>query len=129
MALALGNHNFCRNPGGVEVKINIFKEIYNGLLLLYRYMIVSHVVTCFTCGTCLLCETLVICTTCSRLSYRKLTVKKKKQSQPVPFCLGNNGGSDVGSVRYCFGHAGCDTCAGATDNYGAGYCGNPGYIV
>ncbi|KAL5272856.1 hypothetical protein ACHWQZ_G000882 [Mnemiopsis leidyi] len=62
MELALGNHNFCRNPGGVE---------------------------------------------------------------PVPFCLGNNGGSDVGSVRYCFGHAGCDTCAGASDRYGADYCGNP----
>jgi len=58
--LLIGNHNYCRNPGGVE---------------------------------------------------------------KVPFCLGNSDG--IGKIFYCFGHAGCDTCVGATDNYGSDYCGNP----
>jgi len=59
MALAIGNHNYCRNPGGVE---------------------------------------------------------------PVPFCLGAATG--IGKINYCFGHPGCDTCAGAADKYGADYCGD-----
>lgn len=59
MALAIGNHNYCRNPGGAE---------------------------------------------------------------PVPFCIGS--GTGVGKIHYCFGHAGCNTCAGAADNYGADYCGS-----
>lgn len=63
MALAIGNHNYCRNPGGVE---------------------------------------------------------------PVPFCLGAATG--IGKINYCFGHPGCDTCAGAADKYGADYCGNPGNL-
>ena len=33
MELALGNHNFCRNPGGAEVRIKVFLLI--GILLNY----------------------------------------------------------------------------------------------
>ena len=40
--------------------------------------------------------------------------------QPVPFCIGSARG--LGEVVYCYGHPGCDTCAGAVDDYDAGYC-------
>lgn len=59
--LAIGNHNYCRNPGG---------------------------------------------------------------KMPVPYCLGT-APNDIGSIRFCFGHPGCDTCAGAVDDYGPSECNKP----
>ena len=50
------------------------------------------------------------------VAYVELTPHMCQMYHSYHICLGNSSESDVRSFRYSFGHAGCDTCAGASDN-------------